>query len=119
MNQILTVNVPLNVLSIEGGVVNTLVTVDAGNLVGITEEVVQVISTPVQESLVTVQEVTQLITEARQGPPGPPGSTLGDASSIGGVACVFTNLAAGDVIAFTGNTWSNVRQTNLTDGGNF
>lgn len=45
--------------------------------------------------------------------------TQGDATSIAGIPVSVSSLATGDVLQYSGQSWSNSGQDNITDGGNF
>lgn len=62
----------------------------------------------------------RMVTMGTQGPPGPPGpqgppGTVG----LGGYAVDIDSPLTGDLLGFTGTSWSNRHQESLTDGGNF
>lgn len=74
------------------------------------------------ENLVTVQQssapgIITAVTVGPQGPTGPKGDSGG--ASIGGYDVSISNIAVGDILAFSGTTWFNDPQAHLTDGGNF
>lgn len=47
------------------------------------------------------------------------GPVAGGASGLGGYDVQIANIQTGDVIAFNGTAFTNKRQVELTDGGNF
>lgn len=47
------------------------------------------------------------------------GPVGGGASGLGGYDVQIANIQSGDVIAFNGTVFTNKRQVELTDGGNF
>ncbi len=60
------------------------------------------------------------------GPMDYPAQSTGTTSSGGGAKALsmlndvtLENLTTGDVLRYTGDTWRNYQDTNLTDGGNF
>jgi hypothetical protein len=68
---------------------------------------VQVKVTPVPNQVVQVMRGVQ-------GPVGPAGS-----SDIGGYPAVITSPQNFDALMFSNNTWVNIPQTEISDGGNF
>lgn len=56
----------------------------------------------------------EIITVGVQGPPGPVGGAL-----IGGYSTEVSGISAGDLLAFSGARWVNVKRTDVSDGGNF
>jgi hypothetical protein len=70
--------------------------------------------------VVSVDEMqSYVVTVGEQGVPGVPGPQ-GDKGADGiGIPVQFSNLAANDVLKYTGAIWTNDPQLNLTDGGNF
>ena len=59
-------------------------------------------------------QTIEIVAQGPQGPQGPPGN-----STIGGLGVEIEGIAVGDVLAFAGSNWTNRRQAELTDGGNF
>lgn len=54
------------------------------------------------------------------GPPGPQGPEGGYASTIDAFPDVtLSNVAQGDVLRYSGNSWRNYPEIQLLDGGNF
>lgn len=47
------------------------------------------------------------------------GSIGGSSSGLGGYGVQIADIQSGDVIAFNGTVFTNKRQAELTDGGNF
>ena len=68
---------------------------------------VQVKVTPLPDQIVQINRGVQ-------GPQGPAG-----ASTIGGYPAVITNPQNLDALMFQSNTWVNIPQTEISDGGNF
>lgn len=70
-----------------------------------------------REAIVVVDETREVIVVSGNiGPKGDPGET-----TIGNKIANITNLQNGDLIQFdtATDTWINVRQTSVTDGGTF
>lgn len=59
-------------------------------------------------------QLIEIVERGPQGPQGPPGN-----ASIGGYDVNIEDVASGDVLAFSGSSWINKPQEQLTDGGNF
>lgn len=73
--------------------------------------------TPETPGIIVVTEQSPpsvIVSEGRQGPPGPPGESL-----IAGKFVQVQQLSAQDMLEFNGNVWVNVPKIEVTDGGNF
>jgi hypothetical protein len=53
------------------------------------------------------------------GPQGPPGDAEGSGTLAGLTDVAIASPQLNDLLAFTGSSWANKQQENLTDGGNF
>lgn len=75
------------------------------------------IENPDAPALVVLEEAREVIVVS--GALGPKGDTGG--TSIGGAAIVISNLQADDLLQYDSltNTWKNVPQSSITDGGTF
>lgn len=67
-------------------------------------------------NLVVTPPTTQIVTIDRgvAGPPGPSGE-----SSIGGYPVSLSSPQNLDALMFLNNSWTNIPQTEISDGGNF
>jgi hypothetical protein len=76
-------------------------------------------------NLVVTPSATQIITIDRgvagsQGPPGPPGPPgPSGTSTIGGYPVSLSNPQNLDALMFLNSNWTNIPQTEISDGGNF
>lgn len=75
------------------------------------------IDNPDAPALVVLDETREVIVVS--GALGPKGDTGG--TSIGGALVSISNLQASDLLQYDGltNTWKNVPQSSITDGGTF
>jgi hypothetical protein len=62
-----------------------------------------------------VKKIEYAISLARTGGQGAASTT----TSIGGLDIETSNLSDGDLLTVSSHKWVNVKQTNITDGGNF
>lgn len=76
--------------------------------------------TVIEVQVSTAPDLVQVSVPGAQGPQGiqGPQGEPGD-SGIGGYGFNIENIAADDVLAFSGTAWVNRPQVRLTDGGNF
>lgn len=78
---------------------------------------VDVIVAPVQPNVISITTPPNnsiTIDRAAAGPPGPPGP-----NTIGGYPISIADPSNYDALMFVDNEWTNVPQTEITDGGNF
>ena len=73
----------------------------------------------VNEQLIDIE--VSLVNAGPQGPQGPQGAKgdPGDTNSIAGYPVVISDPSTYDVIAFSGGSFINRPQVDLTDGGNY
>jgi hypothetical protein len=62
-----------------------------------------------------VKKVEYSVSLSRTGGQG----ALGPDNIIGGIPVSLNGLAEGDLLIVAGQKWTNTKQTNITDGGNF
>jgi hypothetical protein len=67
--------------------------------------------------VVPQSQQTIVIDRGIAGPPGPPGPS--GASTIGGYPVNIISAANYDALMFLDDEWTNIPQTEITDGGNF